>query len=492
MDKGKHAFGVVTVGEKGQIVIPAKARKVFERNKEQLNHLTTQYLVSISADLTSKDALSCIIMFNNKIVRIGDLFMRNWKIGLLTLAMALSMTACASTEVAKIDKTEQTVIVETDVVDISESTVPLAEDVEESSVVETSTVAAEAIEVTETFQSLFAKHGMKAGTCLSDFMIRDTKCQDFIKANFNSITFENHMKPDYILDQKASVEAGDLVVSFNDATKALLKWCSDNEMAMRGHTLVWHSQTPNWIFYENFDTNGQLVSRDTMLARMESYIKQVFQLLDEMGYLESFYAYDVVNEAWMEDGTKRESLWLQTIGEDYLWYAFYYANQYAPNYIDLYYNDYNEQFKTDTLYDFVQTLVDEEGNYLIDGVGFQAHLYTEDSLTDYFNTVDKIASLGLKINLTELDVCLGTWPDIKPPTEENLKAQGQFYYNLINGLLQRVDEGKVKMDALTFWGFADHMSWRHERSPLLLDKTFQPKYAYYGALQMKEYAGFDE
>ena len=117
-------------------------------------------------------------------------------------------------------------------------------------------------------------------------------------------------------------------------------------MKVRGHVLIWYSQTPDWIFYNDFDKNAGLASREVMLARMESYIKQVFEKLEESGYLDLFYAYDIVNEAWMEDGTMRDSLWLNTIGDDFMWYAFQYANKYAPDYIDLYYNDYNEQFKT--------------------------------------------------------------------------------------------------------------------------------------------------
>ena len=114
---------------------------------------------------------------------------------------------------------------------------------------------------------------------------------------------------------------------------------------------------------------------------MESMIRQVFEILTEQGYIDLFYAYDVVNEAWMEDGTMRKSHWSEIIGDDYLWYAFYFADKYAPESIDLYYNDYNEQFKTDTLVKFVKTLVDENGKSLIDGVGLQAHLYTSDSLS---------------------------------------------------------------------------------------------------------------
>lgn len=428
--------------------------------------------------------------------------MKRWKLGFLAVILALSLTACGAEGNDK-PAADQSVSQEADAVtDGAEESNDAQEDAsteekeaakESSAEKETSTEEEQEKPVlTETFQSLFAKYDIKAGTCLSDYMITNKNCESIIKTHFNSITFENHLKPDAILDLQESKAKGELVVKFNATTEKLLKWCKDNGMAMRGHTLVWYSQTPNWIFYEDFDTKKSLVSREVMLERMDSYISQVFTLLEEKGYLESFYAYDVVNEAWMEDGTKRDCLWLKTIGEDYLWYAFYYADKYAPEYIDLYYNDYNEQFKTETLYNFVQTLKDEDGNYLIDGVGFQAHLYTEDDLDTYFNTVERLGSLGLKVNLTELDVCLGTWQNIKPATEENLKAQGQYYYNLINGLLQRVDEGKVKMDSLTFWGFADGLSWRKERNPLLYNKFYQPKYAFYGALQMKEYAGFDE
>ena len=410
--------------------------------------------------------------------------MKRWKTALLAAALALSMTACS----AKIPDTPQTPPGTQEVV---ESNTPESSK-DNDTATPTEAPTQEPVVSPEGLQTLFAKYDMKVGTCLSDYMISNKTCTKLIKENFNSITFENHLKPDYILDQKESKKANDLVVKFNSTTKSLLKWCKENDMAVRGHTLIWHSQTPNWIFYEDFNPGKSLVSREVMLARMESYISQVFTQLEELGYLEMFYAYDVVNEAWMEDGSKRDSLWLKTIGDDYMWYAFYYADKYAPDYIDLYYNDYNEQFKTDTLYDFVQTLVDEDGNYLIDGIGFQAHLYTEDNLDDYFKTVEKLGSTGLKVNLTELDVCLGSWPEIKPATEENLKAQGQYYYNLIHGILQMVEEDKVEMDAFTFWGLTDKLSWRAERHPMLYDAMYKPKYAYYGAMQIKEKAGFEE
>ncbi len=341
---------------------------------------------------------------------------------------------------------------------------------------------------------MLEEYGMRAGTCLSDFMVKDKKCLEIITTHFNSITMENLMKPDYTLDRDASIAAGDLVVSFNDMTLLMLDWARDNGMAVRGHTIIWHSQTPKWIFHENFDVSQPFVTREVMLTRMESYVRQVFEKLTELGYIDLFYAYDVVNEAWMEDGSirKEQNYWHQIIGDDYLWYAFSYADKYAPENIDLFYNDYNEQFKTETLVNFVKTLVDEDGRYLIDGIGLQAHLYTADDIDNYLKTVETLGATGLKVDLTELDVCLGTWQSKLPATEENLKIQGQYYYNLIHGLLELVQADKVNMDSLTFWGFADSLSWRKNASPLLYNSKYEPKYAFYGAAQVKELAGFDE
>ncbi|MBO4414998.1 MAG: endo-1,4-beta-xylanase, partial [Lachnospiraceae bacterium] len=218
-------------------------------------------------------------------------------------------------------------------------------------------------------KDLFASHGMKVGTCFTTQMIDRAVVNNLVKDHFNSVTMENAMKPDYIFNKNKSIETGELVIEFSNDALKMMKWAKENNFSMRGHTLVWYSQTPDWIFHEDFDASKVLVDRETMLARMESYIKQVFEKLDELGYTDIFYAYDVVNEAWMENGTMRQNRWSEIIGDDYLWYAFYYADKYAPESIDLYYNDYNEQFKTQTLVDFVNTLVDENGRYLIDGIG---------------------------------------------------------------------------------------------------------------------------
>lgn len=341
-------------------------------------------------------------------------------------------------------------------------------------------------------KDLFAQHGMKVGTCLSPQMIRDPSVSKLILSQFNSVTMENDMKPEAILNKSKSVQEGTLVVKFGDNLIKMLDWAKENGLSLRGHTIVWHSQTPDWIFYEDFDTSKELVSREVMLQRLDDYMRQIFEQLTEKGYIDMFYAYDVANECWEDDGSMRDSKWKQVIGDDYLVQVFTIANKYAPESIDLYYNDFNEQFKTQTFVKFLQTLKDEEGNYLIDGVGFQAHLYTKDDLNQYFRNMDTIAELGLKIQLTELDVSLGAWQNTLPGTDENLRVQGRYYYDLINGIFERVDAGTVNSDALTFWGFADNQSWRKEAKPLLYEKNTVPKYAYYGAMQIKELAGFEE
>ncbi len=332
----------------------------------------------------------------------------------------------------------------------------------------------------------FAKHGVKAGTCLSPYMISQPDLSDLIKEQFNSITMENAMKPDYIFDKNASITAGYPVVKFSNDAVSMMEWAKENDFSLRGHTLVWYSQTPDWIFHEEFNSAKPLVTSDVMLDRMDHYIQQVFESLETLGYSDLFYAYDIVNEGMNDDGSLRDCLWRETIGDDYIWHAFNYANKYAPESIDLYYNDYNEQFKYSRLSKLVKTLVDENGDYLIDGIGLQAHLYTKDDLSTYFRAMENLSSTGLKLQVTELDVSLGTWQSVLPADEDNLTAQKDFYQKLVNGIMQRVDDGKISLDALTFWGFADNLSWRNDRSPLLYDGELNAKPAFYGVIEGSE------
>ena len=338
-------------------------------------------------------------------------------------------------------------------------------------------------------KGVYDTQGLKnTGTCINGFVIKTFA--DNIIDNYNSVTMENDMKPEAILDQTKSVAAGDLIVNYPDRTFELLDWAKENNMQVRGHTLVWHSQTPQWIFYEDFDTKKPLVDRDTMLARMESYIKQNFELLEERGYIDMFYAYDVVNEAVEDNGTLRNSLWKAIIGDDYIWHAFYYADKYAPEHIKLYYNDYNEQFKTEHVVALAESLKDEDGRSLIDGIGCQAHLYTGDSIFKYMKTLEAFSATGLDVQMTEIDVSLGTWQKVLEPTDENLRTQGQYYYDLVNSIIEANKSAKTNVSGITFWGVSDGVSWRRDRSPLLFDLDFKPKYSYFGAAQDKDHSGY--
>ena len=130
-------------------------------------------------------------------------------------------------------------------------------------------------------KDVFAEHGLKVGTCLTTTMTDNVAYSKLILQQFTSVTMENDMKPDYLFNQEKSKAAGDLVVEFNDNMKKMLNWAKENGMAVRGHTLVWYSQTPQWIFHEDFDESKPFVTREVMLKRMESYIKQVFEKLKE-------------------------------------------------------------------------------------------------------------------------------------------------------------------------------------------------------------------
>ena len=131
----------------------------------------------------------------------------------------------------------------------------------------------------ETLKNLF-KDKFKIGTSVSphEFNVGS----DFIKKHFNSITPENELKPDSIINQQACQSQGNNVntqVRFNSGTQTTLKFCEDNGIPLRGHTFVWYSQTPDWFFKENFNSGGNYVSKDIMDQRLESFIKNTFDLL---------------------------------------------------------------------------------------------------------------------------------------------------------------------------------------------------------------------
>ena len=324
----------------------------------------------------------------------------------------------------------------------------------------------------------------KVGTAVMASNLSSPSFMDLVQKHFSdSITFGNELKPDYVLDQAASQANGGNTnpqVNFSQAD-ALLKYCAANKIPVRGHTLVWHSQTPDWFFKENFSDDGDWVDKDTMITRMENYIKNVMEGLATQYPDVEFYAWDVVNEAWQDNGTPRaagssksenpdSSAWTRIFGDNsFIEYAFQFARKYAPAGCKLYYNDFNEYMpqKTTAIYDMAMELK-EKG--LIDGIGMQSHLDVGfPNASTYENALSKFASTGLDIQITELDI---TTSDT---SEAGLEKQAQMYSDIFDLCVKYKDN----ISAVVIWGVTDDQSWRATRVPLLFDENFKAKPAFY-------------
>ncbi|HWT75915.1 MAG TPA: endo-1,4-beta-xylanase [Mobilitalea sp.] len=287
---------------------------------------------------------------------------------------------------------------------------------------------------------------------------------ELLKKHFNSLTCENETK-------FANAHKEEDNYNFRKSDK-IVKFARENHFAMRGHTFTWHNQTPRWVF-ENAD-------KEILLNRLKSHMSIVGKR-----YEKDFYCWDVVNEAIedKEDLVFRESPWSQIIGEDFMDYAFRFAKEILPS-TDLYYNDYNESQvpKRDKIYDTVKSMIDR--GIPIDGVGLQCHvnIYSP-SLDQMKSAVEKYAKLGLKLQVTELDVSMYKHDDtikLEKPSKDLLELQAKYY----GDLFAIFREYKDVIDNVTLWGVADDATWldnfpvRNRKNwPLLFDENHQPKEA---------------
>ncbi|WP_294582371.1 endo-1,4-beta-xylanase [uncultured Ruminococcus sp.] len=324
----------------------------------------------------------------------------------------------------------------------------------------------------------------------SEFAQGATK--DLIKKHYNSLTLGNELKPDSVLDQALSqkyvAETGDDTmpqISMNEADE-MLKFAGENKIPVRGHVLVWHSQTPDWFFKENFDPNGEWVSKDKMTKRLENYIKTVMETLAKDYPDVEFYAWDVVNEAASDAGTIRDagsnnevdgqSAWVKVYGDQsYIPLAFEFAKKYAPAGCKLFYNDYNEYSPNKQAYiisDILKPLVEKD---LIDGVGMQSHISMSYPTIDlYKSAMQQYADLGLEVQVTELDV------SEKSNEYADQLALAQRYQDVFKMYKEMKDSG-VNLSAVVLWGITDSTSWIGGY-PLLFDKDYQAKPSYYAVI----------
>lgn len=334
--------------------------------------------------------------------------------------------------------------------------------------------------------------------------------------HFNSMTFGNELKPDYNMGFKSD-DATDTHIPFiiNESAKAMLDWARTNGMPVRGHVMVWHSQCPKEIFCKDYTpvtipTDPEIlkerpfmkrfekldpvcyVDRETMLARLKSYIFSLVEYMYANDYARTIYAWDVVNEAIeLDDKTEtglRNSYWYQVIGDDFIYWAFRFAHdavcelsaKYAGRYaIDpddaatlrtiqprLFYNDYNEMFP-DKKAAIIAALQREGhghgsiiGEGLIDGIGMQGHISDNNDIDEIITALNDYSALVDEVHITELDVkctCSGI-------NEEYYQAV--FYKQLFEALTEANKKG-AKLTSVTFWGLTDDNSWIRGANPLL-------------------------
>jgi GH35 family endo-1,4-beta-xylanase len=327
------------------------------------------------------------------------------------------------------------------------------------------------------------KDSFKLGVALPNNVFNSmTDFDTAVKDNFNSITCENEMKPESLLDKEASASGlpdsyYEPAVHFDNCQPSI-NYCEENGIQMRFHTLVWHNQTPRWFFTEDYTDDGDLVDRQTMLRRMESYIKSVLTYFDKE-HPGLIYAVDVVNEAFdVGDGDEngirqKNNLWYEVVGPDYYVRAFEYASKYASDDYSLFYNDYSCMWKGDLI---LENLAEVKANGWIDGIGMQSHLSTSDDIDKFLETAKSFLDAGYEVQGTELDI------GVKSSTNAEFQKQADLYKAYFEGMLELKNQG-YNVTSITVWGIDDAHTWRSGEDPLLFDKDLKKKDAYYAIIE---------
>ncbi len=364
-----------------------------------------------------------------------------------------------------------------------------------------------------------------AGACLGVGGLTDEALTDLAKMHFNAITFENEMKPDATLGSSPSFEEDGVTLkySFTNADKLLntiKEWNEadedpSNDMKIRGHVLVWHSQTPDWFFYEDYDTTKELVDKDTMNTRMQTYINAVVAHYcdPDNGWADMFYGWDVVNEAVSDsyEGLRlasENSKWAAVYGNgnnEFIVNAFKYATAAfkaaGADHIELYYNDYNECGTTKstaiaTLLGQLQTIEENEGSLRIDGMGMQGHHnYADPTAGQIKDAARKYAAAlgeGDNIQVTELDVKRSSTYDGTDATLATEHSKQAWRFKEIWDAYKELElEDGVDIGGITMWGIVDKYSWLQStgsvgggstggaHAPLLFDDDYMAKPAYW-------------
>jgi endo-1,4-beta-xylanase len=304
---------------------------------------------------------------------------------------------------------------------------------------------------------------------------------------FSCLTAENEMKWQFIhpLPERYSFETAD----------AFFEFAKKHDMAVIGHTLVWHSQTPGWVFE---GVEGKPATKDELLARMRDHIHTVVGR-----YKGKARGWDVVNEALSDGGDEilRDSPWRRIIGDDFIDYAFRYAREADPD-AELYYNDYGleDPRKRENCVKLIKGML--ERKVPIDGIGTQSHFQLDGPpLQEIEKTIHEFASLGIKVMVTELDIDVLPSRGPQGNADVTRHERGDATTNpFVAGLPADIQQKLAKRYAdifhiylnhrksiarVTFWGLSDGQSWLNHfpirgrtNHPLLFDRQLAPKPAF--------------
>jgi endo-1,4-beta-xylanase len=330
----------------------------------------------------------------------------------------------------------------------------------------------------------YVKPAHRRGYSYRHALIIDPKGLELTKQQFNSISAENVMKWEEIHPEPG-------VYDF-DAADRFVRIGEENNMFIVGHTLIWHNQTPAWVFQ---DDEGNALGREVLLERMRDHIHTVVGR-----YKGRIHGWDVVNEAVELHGSLRESLWYRIIGEDYLVKAFQFAHEADPD-AELYYNDFMMEVPSKRAGAIRLVRYLQEQGAQVNGIGSQSHFKLLDfpDLEEIENSITELAGLGIGVMVTELDISVlpvafrgamltdeidpyaGGIPDA---VQEELTRR---YSELFDIYLKHQDV----ISRITFWNVTDRDSWLNYLPvngrtdyPLLFDRDYQPKPAFYSVIDL--------
>ena len=378
----------------------------------------------------------------------------------------------------------------------------------------------EAPSLKETYKGLFDYIGLAVDyNAQNNTGMANKNVQKGVAYHADYLTAGNHFKPDFVLGWNKPTSFDDfdgedeyiyempaLIPTFRDVDKNL-KICKENGLKMRGHVLVWHSQTPHWFFLEEWGMGGneEYVSVGEMNARMEWYIKTMMEHVAEWEKKNNngehiITVWDVVNEAASDNASdsqylRTDSDWYRVYGnDDFIVNAFRYANKYAPKDVKLVYNDYNcyQPAKLKAICKIIDS-IQKNPETRIDAVGMQSHVqvkYPKITGKDSYETaVQTFISKGLNVQVTELDIA---------NAKENynpyiLKSVYKDYFTMF--LNNRKTDSKKGIEGVTIWGLEDDTTWLNSQSqykgytqyPLLFTTNkYICKPAFYGVIEAAE------